>query len=250
MKSPLKNAAFKGVSLNFLKKLIPRGKKIQSHFIFSGELEIGLSQYDRFVNARTSLPFVYEFWRCIDVDPLRVHDIVAHEAFTFDDQTSFTILQDSWHTYENPYIRAALFFLLNRCSDSGLVSSGTLSMENYSLFALNALKTFKTPPSFHIQYTEKEDFQLQRGFDFRLLSAGSYRPSLLSSSGAHAPDRYHIDHKQINSLLREDIPTIVLYKKNLQLMGTLAFCSLSMIDELGNITDNFKKCEEIVVTNF
>jgi len=83
MKSPLKDAHFKSVSLNFLKTLIARGKKVQAHFIFSGELEIGLARYDRFVNARTSLPFLYEFWRCIDADPFRVHDIVAHEAFTF-----------------------------------------------------------------------------------------------------------------------------------------------------------------------
>ena len=250
MKSPLKNTHFDSVSLNFLKTIVDRGQKVQSHFMFSGQLELGLARYDRFVNARTSLPFLYEFWRCIETDPVRVHDIVAHEAFTFEDQTSFTILQDSWHTYENPYVRAALFFLLNRCSDSGQISSGRLSMENYTVFALNALKTFKAPPFFHIEYTEEEEYELHQEFDYRLLSVGSYRPNLLEDSQVRAADRYLIDHTKVNALLREDVPTIALYNKSELVIETLNFCSLTMIDSFGNTTPDFKQCEEIVVTNF
>ena len=125
-----------------------------------------------------------------------------------------------------------------------------MSMENYSLFALNALKTFKMPPYFHIQYTEQEDFQLHPGFDYRLLTAGTYRQNLLSAALPRAPDRYLINHNEISNMLREDAPTIAVYNKSPAVFEALGFCSLYMIDQFGSTTQDFEECEEIVATNF
>jgi hypothetical protein len=255
MKSPVKNAKFKNLCLRSLKTLIPPAKIVESYLFFSGELELSLASYERFVIAHTFRPFVYEFWKCIEEDPQTVHEIVTHDLFKFDNQLTFNILQEKWHTYQDPYVRAAFFFLLNRCSDTGMISSGKLAMNNYTPFALNCLKTYRHPKNLHLNYVDEASFgpeNLPRNkCDFVLLPIGDFSYNLFDHGKSQTEDVTLVDNRKIKEILEES-PTkaIALYNKHSAVFDFYDGLNFTMIDAYGEQVENYDKCEEIIVTNF
>ena len=255
MKSPVKNAKFKNLCLRALKTLIPPTKVVESYFFFSGELELSLASYNRFVVAHTFRPFVYEFWKCIETDPNMVHTIVTHDLFKFEDQLAFNILQENWHTYQDPYVRAAFFFLLNRCSDTGMISSGGLSLSNYTSFALNYLKTYKHPPNLHLAHTEEGAFEpLQvpkTECDFVLLPVGDFSYNLFDHAKGRTEDATLVDNKKVKKVLQQTpAKAIALYNNHPALFDFYDGLNFIMIDAFGERVENHHKCEEVIVTNF
>ena len=255
MKSPLKNVRFNNDCLRYVRGLLPQGCTADSLLFFSGDLELSLAQYDRFIHAHCSLPYVYEFWKCIEHDPHLVHKIVTDDAFKFEDALSFTILQERWHSYEDEFVRAALFFLLNRCSSTGMISSGRLSLENYHPYALNDLKTFKAPTHFHLSFLPKNDIQsflsADTEADFVLLPVGDFGYNLLEHGKSKAEDVLSVDHRTVRQSMRQSNRKIIaLYNYRSIAVDFFEGLNLSLIDRLGDKTKNPQEASEIVVTNF
>jgi site-specific DNA-adenine methylase len=122
MKPPVKDLRRRYISSQFHKELIPRGSVAETFVFYSGQLEFLLTDYERFVMAHTTRPPIHEFWACIQKDARRVYEILTSEIFKFDNENMFQILQETWGSYPNPYVRSALFFLMNTCSEQGLLS--------------------------------------------------------------------------------------------------------------------------------
>ena len=255
MKSPLKNVSFKNYCLSHLKKLIPRGSKIDSFFFFSGALELSLCRYERFIHSYCSLPHVYEFWKCVEHDAPLIHKIVTSDSFKFEDALSFSILQEHWHAYQDEFVRAALFFLLHRCSSTGMISSGKLSLENYNLHALNNLKTFKMPDYFHLSFLPRE--QISTFFDtknkdrFILLPIGDFGYNFLEYGKSQAKDILPIDHKEIRrTMLNSNSQIVALYNYRPDAVNFFKDLNIHYISRTGETTKNNQEVAEIVVTNF
>tara|TARA_R100000808_G_C2149389_1_gene157786 strand:+ start:2219 stop:2986 length:768 start_codon:yes stop_codon:yes gene_type:complete len=255
MKSPLKNVNFKKYCLAHLKRLIPRGSKIETLFFFSGDLELSLSGYERFVHAHCSLPYVYEFWRCIEHDPDLVHSIVTSDSFKFEDALSFSVLQENWHTYQDEFVRAALFFLLNRCSSTGMASSGMLSLENYHPHALNALRTFKMPEHFHLSFLQRDKitnfFNFNRESGYILLPIGDFSYNFLEHGKSQTEDALPIDHKMIRQGMTSSQSKIMsLYNYRPGILDFFKDLNVALITQTGQQTKNSQEALEVVVTNF
>ena len=124
MKSPLRppqNSRAAAV----LKQLIPEGSVVDSFLLFDGAIELNLSQSRRFVCAHTCKYVIYEFWDCLLENPSLIAQLFASKPFSsFFNKITFHILQENWPMYRDPYVRSALFFLLNRCSTTANISSG------------------------------------------------------------------------------------------------------------------------------
>ena len=118
MRSPIKNYKKQTNSLSAIKQLIPKGSIVESHLFYDGSTEFNLAESERFVIANTNKYVVYEFWSCAMEDPKRIASIAEYMFPVLNEQT-FDILQKEWANYKDPYMRSALFFLLNRCSSLG-----------------------------------------------------------------------------------------------------------------------------------
>ena len=111
MKSPIKNKLCLNNTSAALRELIPAGSVVGTHAFFDGKIEFALANNNRFVKAHTSSELVYQFWKCMELDSHRICNLATCEDFVFDDEQMFTSLQDTWHKYTSPFVRAALFFL-------------------------------------------------------------------------------------------------------------------------------------------
>ena len=120
MKSPVKDLRSRHISNAYLRELIPRGSIVESFLFYSGQVEFSLCEHNRFVHAHTTNYPIYEFWSFLAKDADRIYGTLTADVFKFESENMYNILQERWPTYENPYVRAALFFLLNRCSSKGL----------------------------------------------------------------------------------------------------------------------------------
>jgi hypothetical protein len=106
--------------------------------LYAGDLELALAESDRVVTAHTPKQVIYEFWSALKKDKERVVSAVD-EFYPQLDSLLFHYLQESWPQIGDPYMRAAFFFILNRCSEAGEISTGRLSPKRFNPVSLRVL---------------------------------------------------------------------------------------------------------------
>mgnify|MGYP003645482778 CR=1 FL=1 len=256
MKSPIKDLTTKApLSLNVLKKLIPKGSIIDSYLFYSGEIEFSLCQSQRFVNAHTTSPYIYEFWTSLFDEGNNVYDIANCDLFKFEPDM-FPILQEQWYQYGgDPCIRAALFFILNRCSSLGLISSGELSTANYNPIALSHLKRFTHPSNFYVNNEAGSSFidtlRPNPMADFMLIPCGDFSYNLFEAGKNRGVEETPVHHSQLREILREERKKwIVCYNHHPSLSSFYDQENIIMIDKYGRPITESKDCEVMVIYNF
>ena len=252
MKSPIKGInSFK--CLSELKRIIPKGSVINSFLLFSGNLEFSLAESGRFVVAHTHKYVIYEFWDCVLQDPARV-GAMSKFLFPIEDADIFHIFQEKWPEYEDPYVRSAIFFLLNRCSDSGWISAGKLENKNFNPLALSHLNRFKID-NFHLTLDETEDLienikDAQEG-SYLLLPIGKFNYNFFEYGKNKGYEMSTVHHKNLCETLKEsNNKWVVIYKYHPHLFKLYREYSISMINKFGKITADTQQCEEVLIANF
>jgi len=262
MKTPLRDVVdFK--SLQILKQLIPQKSIVSSFLLYSGAVELNLSFADRFVIAHTNRSVVYEFWKCIESAP----DYVARQSKYFfdnifqDDSDIFSVeslfeyLQKSWTMVgDDPFTRASYFFLLNRCSESALISSGELNLKYVNPLAFSTLRNIKLK-NLHIQFDKDEDFidaiGREEKSDYLLFPVGVYKHNLFKKVKAAGCETTQVHHKKLyENLSKQDKKWIVLYKNHTSVFDLYKNYNITMVDKYGRQTIKKDKCEDIVIANF
>jgi hypothetical protein len=220
---------------------------------FNGTPEFQLAKENRFVVAHTNRFVVYEFWQCAIDDPRRIAAF-ASQLYPINDEPIWTILQENWAKYKDPYVRSGVFFLLNRCSDSGKIASGKLENSNFNPVAFNYLKNFSTR-NFHIQHDESDDFLSGvddlKDCDYVLIPAGQHKLNLLDEGSPLGLEETRINHRKIKKWFDStDKKCILIYFKNKNVFRNYKNYNLTMIDKWGRVTSDKDRCEEIVIANF
>jgi hypothetical protein len=253
MKSPIKlqNRDFKSTS--YLKSIIPRGKIVHSYLFFDGTPEFQLAKENRFVVAHTNRYVVYEFWQCAIDDPRRIAAF-ASQLYPIGDEPIWDILQENWAKYKDPYLRSGIFFILNRCSDSGMIASGKLENSNFNPLAFSHLKSFSIK-NFHIQHDESDDFLSSvdeiKDCDYVLIPAGQHKLNLLDEGMPTGLEETRVNHRKIKKWFDStDKKCVLIYFKNSNVFRNYKNHNLTMIDKWGRVTSDKDKCEEIVIANF
>ena len=128
MKSPIKdvNRDFKSC-ISALKNIIPKGSTIKSFLFFGGSIEFNLAEDSRFVSAHTTKYVIYEFWKCLLEDrkkSLRFLAVTLLNLSLMKIAPLICLTRKLGKVYTIRSSEAALFFLLNRCSETGIISSG------------------------------------------------------------------------------------------------------------------------------
>jgi len=252
MKSPIReNNRFKCLPL--LRELIPPGSVINSFLFFDGNLEFGLANSERFIIGHTNRYVIYEFWECATEDAPKIAEI-SKFLFSSTQLNMFHIFQETWPKHKDPYLRSAIFYLLNRCSEKGTISSGKFVPENFNPLALASLNKFRAD-NFHIKWDPSEDFL--QGInnapkaDFTLLPVGKFSYNFFEHGKNRGFEMTSIDHKKLFALLNQkEDKWVVIYKPHPQLYKLYKNHNITMLNKYGKVTPQKDECEEVVIANF
>ena len=256
MRTPIKSNTDEFKCFRAVQKIIPPNSVVNSFLFFSGEIEFNLAESDRFVVARTDCYPIYEFWRCAFNDPSKIMEISRHFYNTlFDEEKIFELLQTNWASYKDPFVRAALFFLLNRCSESGMISSGRFQPKNFNAFALTNLKKFN-PQNLYMWYDEDSTLldsldNIQEGVDYLLLPVGKYKRNLLEGNYEGSLEDTYINHRMLHQkMLSITKKWVILYKFHPEVVKLYKDYNITMLNKYGRQTDVEGESEELIIANF
>lgn len=252
--TPILDNTKKNSCASALKDLIPPGSIINSYAFYDGKLEFALADDKRFVNAYTSSTPVYIFWACLMHDPDRLHAMVSSDSLRFEGQAIFSTLQDVWHKHDSPFIRASLFYIMNRCSSTGLISSGELDPKKLTATAIAKLKIFEAPENFHLSLSPTslgEQINKSDPQSYNLVPAGHFNYNLFENGKNTAIEETLINHRELINLCKnEDNKLVITYDYNEKVLSAFKKNRIIMVDKYGRKTEHKERAEEIIVANF
>ena len=254
MRSPVKENINNFRCLRLLKELIPKGSVVNSYLLFGGHEELSLAQADRFVIAHTTQYPIYEFWDCVMTDPELVA-IIATDLFPkIRNVNMIGALQETWTSYGDAYARSALFFLLNKCSGTGLISSGELDDKNFNPLSLSSLKKFKVNnfqpvcdrnQEFHHSFKERKEG------DYLLFPMGHFNYNLFEYGKSKGHETTTIYHKRFYKNLQGIRDKwVIVYKYHSEVQKLYKDHHIIMVDKYGRETKQKDACEDLVIANF
>ena len=253
MKTPIRDKTKKNNSSEAIKDIIPDGVIVDSYGFYSGKVEFSLASNNIFINAHTSSYPVYVFWEYFRRDPQRICELVDSEDFLFPSEM-YTIFQEKWHTYDCAAIRAAMFFVMNRSSDTGLISSGKLDAQNYSPISISNLKKFTFPENFYLNLKEEKvsDSILKSNPErINLIIGGKFSYNFFDNQKSKGVEEVLIDHRQVlKNLKKSPSKSMVVYDYSKQAEAAAKNLNKVLVDKFGRITSDNSKAEEIIIANF
>ena len=233
---------------------MPRGSAVHTGLLYDGRLELELSE-SNFVVAHTNKYVVYEMWRCLLEDPERVAAFVDY-MHPIEDKNIFYLLQENWPKYSDPFVRAGLFVLLNRYSDTGLVSSGEMSAENYSPTVTVNLKKAIPPQNLFLMLDQDTDFlnaldKIDTRCDYLILPLGDYKMSLLLQSDKVTHEDTVIDHERIFDFFSNTKnKTYLIYNYSTTVEKKYSGYRQYIVDKWGRLTESKTFAKEMIIANF
>ena len=252
-KSPIKDPN-NFVSGQALKKLIPKEKSIKSFLLFSGELEFPLFSDGYNIEMNTNKFVTYEFWHCARNNSYNI----AEQAVSIHSRThphSIYHYQETWPQYKDPYLRSALFYLLNRYSPTGTISYGDVNRDNFSLLSVETLRRF-SENSKEISFGYYKDDDFMSGFDrvnqddLILLPVGKYSYGLLGREAIEGHETYHVNHKRLkHNLIELGNDFVLVYKNHPMLAHHFKEFNATFVNKYGQITNRSELAEEVIISN-
>ena len=246
MKTPIRNPIFQTKSNGVLESLVPRGTVIESFAFYSGDVEFYLANRDRFVSAYTEKDIIYDVWTTLLLDTSPPAEI-ASRILPFRDEKQFPLLQQEWSKFKNPDVRAALFYFLNNCSDSGYISKGKMDTTNYNPVSLSRLKKFIKPSNFHLSKTENTIKQIEKSkADLVFIQFPKFMKNFLDEGINRGIEEEVVDIKNLINALKNK--KYILLTKPTNLLYDIFDCKYIFIDQYGRTTTE-DKAKEIILHN-
>jgi hypothetical protein len=221
--------------------------------LYSGDIELALAQSNRTVVAHTNKHVIYEFWAAVKTNKEKVA-AAAQEFYPQLDSVLFHYLQESWSQFGDVYTRAAFFFLLNRCSEYGKISTGGIDKARFTPESIRYLKNFEGS-NFYPFWDKEEDalegLSLATHTDFILLPVGKFNFNLFEYGKSRGPEMTSINHRDLHAHAQSiEKKMIIVYQKHPRLFQMYSDYNIHMIDKYGRTTQDRADCEEMVIANF
>jgi len=254
MRTPLQCKYESSICVNEIINLIEPNATISTYAFYSGQLEFRLADYGHKITAYTTNPYVYEFWEEAISKPEELYTLVTTGDFKFKGPAAFSALQKSWTRSEGT-MRAALFYVLNRCSETGYISSGPLNLKGLNLFSHNYLRCLDLPANLELVCDDKLSLRQQMrecdGSDYVVAHLGRFSYNLFEKSRLRGPEETPVNHQEIRELLlSEERKYMMIYKYHTRLFDFFKELNMIFVDGNGHMCATIDKCEEVIVTNF
>jgi len=226
---------------------------VHSFLCYGADVEIALTQAGCFVAAHTNVYPLYEFWVCALHNPRRIVHTALH-FYPIKSEMMFKVLQGAWREYDGHYTRAGMFFLLNQCSSTGLISCGELKNENFTPRDARRLDRFRVG-NLHLVYDEGEDYldgvSRAADADYLLFPVGKYSLNLFEEGTNRGAEMTLVNHKKLRAKLEtQEKKWLAIYKYHPQVLRDYENYNVTMISKYGQPTKHQKMCEDIVIANF
>lgn len=230
-----------------IEKYIPVGSVVSTYGFYSGEAELYLSNRNRFILSHTTKEAVFDIWQTLFDDPVSVSEI-ASRILPFKGDKDFEILQEQWYKYRNAPARAALFFVLNNCSDSAYISKGKLDLSNYNPVSLSRLKKFIKPENFHLQLIEnvKQNIIEDNRSDILFFHTEKYKKDFLSEGFNRGVEEENMGLREILASI-ENKKYVILTTPS-PFLSELDIQNTTFIDQYGRETTE-ANAKEIILHN-
>ena len=246
MRSPIKNLKKRTNSISKIKEIIPKGKIIQTYPFYDGNIEFSLSESDRYVIGSTTSPVVHEFWDYVIKDAKKI-SVIADRIYPNLNENTFDLLRKNWYSYKDPYVRSAMFFLLNRCSSLGMITHGELDTINYNPISINDLRTFNVS-NFHINLLKKDqDYVVSENVDISLFNPPDYYFDALETAETIGLEESEFKHRKFLKRF-EKIPSVFVYKIHPRLLKIKNYSKI-LLDQYGRETKDSTNAKEIILHN-
>jgi hypothetical protein len=255
MRSPIKDAN-DILCIDAIESILPKECPVKTFLFFSGNLELDLASRDHQVTAYTNKYVIFEFWKCVSSNP---HNIIQkaewlHEKLNVD--LVYT-LQENWPTHKDPYVRSALFVLLNAYSNRGTISSGHFSLDNYNPIITNKLRNLygvdkKINIAFHYDENYLDCFnKLGISDEILIFPVGKFSHNWLEHGKSIGFEEYSVNHKMLKQKLEEsECKFILWYKKHPALFKMYHSYTMKLLNKYGSETSKLENCHDILIYNF
>ena len=258
MKTPTKLPAREFKSLSVIKSLIPAGSYVHSFLLYNAGIEIPLSSDGRYVIAHTNKYTIYEFWTCLSINAAQVQYVAEH----FDnigDKNIFHLLQETLPDYPDPYLRAGIFFLLNKYSKSGYVSQGEFDPDSHNPLAMANLKKVSFENFMVVHHQSDDIVQTMRDIsmrcDYIFIPVGDFSLNFLknkeSDINSLSYDQSFIVSADLKKFMETtDKKVVLLYNHSKSVDNYFDKQKKYLVDDWGRITNDKSRAKEIIIANF
>ena len=252
-KTPLK-CPHNFVSTSYLKEKITTEHKINAFALSAGTIEFDLWENGHDLTLFSNQYFVWEFWKCLQNSP---HSLVYNIKYFHNNLkvSEIGFYRNRWYTkFTDPYQRAALFYLLNRYSETGHFSHSEVTKHNFSPLNLQTLERFApVVKTIEMIYDNQRDFTVSFGHlepsSVLLVSAGEYKQAFLRGKNVRSPETYYFNHEKMREyLLSKRQKVVLIYKYNH--FTDKFFNNKTYINKFGFVTENPELAEDLIVSNF
>ena len=258
MKTPLKLPAREFKGLATVKELFPVGSYIHSFLMYNGDIEVPLSADGRYVIAHTNKYTIYEFWTCLSRNAEQVQRVATHFD-NIEDHNIFHLLQETLPNHPDPFLRAGIFFLLNKYSKSGYVSQGEFNRDSYNPLAMANLRRVSFD-NLMVTYDKGEDIvenikNISVRCDYVFFPIGHFSLGYLKNkendSNSLAYDQAFVDTRDLERFLHETEKKVaLLYYYTPSVLRFYKDFKFYFIDKWGRSTPDKNKAVEVIVANF
>ena len=246
MKTPIRNPLFKTKCNSVLESLIPRGSVVESFAFYSGEVEFYLANRGRFISAYTEKDVVYDVWSTLLSGTTAAAEI-SSRILPFKDEKEFPLLQEGWSKFRNPDVRAALFYFLNNCSDSGYISKGNMNTTNYNPVSLSRLKKFIKPEHFHLSKTDNTIGQVRESdADIIFAQFPKFIKSFLEEGINRGIEEESLSVESLAIALKDK--KYVLLTEPTKFLNDMFNCNFTFVDQYGRKTTE-QNAKEVILHN-
>ena len=254
MKSPIKDLTFEPKSLPILKHMIPEGSTVDTYLLYSGNLEMKLAKENRHVVSHTTSFIVYDFWRSMFDDPSTIMKAIEH-FWPVKDEKMFEVYQTKFRGFKDHLVRAALFFILNRCSSEGMIQTGKFNAKNFNPVALTYIKRFERI-NFDVAWDKEEDFinsiHSDTDADYIYFPVGKFSYNFFDEGKNRGFEETLINHKllceRVKALDKKVILDYVYHPRLLKLYDD--FPTKIFIDRHGRPLQSEENAKEVLIANF
>ena len=151
-------------------------------------------------------------------------------------------------------MRAALFFILNRCSSEGMIQSGLFDRSNFNPLAVSYIKRFKKI-NFDVVWDKNENFEEtvteDTDADYIYLPVGKFSYNFFEDGMSRGFEETRVHHTKLHERLKtfnkKVIVDYIYHPQVVKLYNT--WPTKIFLNEYGQIVDQ-KMAKEVLIANY
>jgi len=184
---------------------------------------------------------------------------VAMHFDNIEDPGVFYYLQETLPEYGDPFLRAGIFFLLNKYSKGGFVSRGEFTPDSYNPLAMANLRQVSFE-NLMVMYNKPENFvdsmeSIDGRCDYVFVPVGdftlNYLKNVESDINSLTYDETFVDTHRLKDFMEtSEKKTALLYHYTRSVAKYFKNQKLYFVDQWGRPTTDEAKAKEVIVANF